>query len=190
MAIAPARRRRLRHDAAPAPNHFHPTEPIPGYLIRERLGAADMARSGKPRRRAGLPRPSRSSTAAATTSARPRELGLAEPHQGGPPSVPAVAGADRTRRRPPDHRHRAGHGSLKQEFDKCREAGLPGIPRDELLSHLHDAADALDYISQQHCLQHLDVKPENLLLVGGRVKVADFGLVKDLQDVAARSSAA
>ena len=73
--------------------------------------------------------------------------------------------------------------SLKQEFDKCREAGLAGIPRNELLAHLHDAADALDYISQQHCLQHLDVKPENLLLVGGRIKVADFGLVKDLQDV-------
>ncbi len=72
--------------------------------------------------------------------------------------------------------------NLKQEFDKHRAAGQAGIPRDELLAHLHDAADALDYISQQHCLQHLDVKPENLLLVGGRIKVADFGLVKDLQE--------
>ncbi len=31
-------------------------------------------------------------------------------------------------------------------------------------------------------LQHLDIKPENLLILGGRVKVADFGLVKDIQD--------
>jgi hypothetical protein len=33
-------------------------------------------------------------------------------------------------------------------------------------------------------LQHLDIKPENLLILGGRVKVADFGLVKDIQDPA------
>src|SRR5688500_18667930 len=37
-------------------------------------------------------------------------------------------------------------------------------------------------MSEQHSLQQLDVKPENLLLVGGRVKVADFGLVKDIHD--------
>src|SRR5262249_34478765 len=30
-------------------------------------------------------------------------------------------------------------------------------------------------------LQHLDVKPRNLFLIGDRVKVADFGLVKHLQ---------
>ncbi len=46
---------------------------------------------------------------------------------------------------------------------------------------MSDAADALDYICE-NALQHLDVKPENLLIVGGRVKVADFGLVKDIQD--------
>ena len=73
--------------------------------------------------------------------------------------------------------------SLKALFEQYRHSGLAGIPRDELLSHLRDAADALDYICQQHSLQHLDVKPENLLLVGGRIKVADFGLVKNLQDV-------
>jgi serine/threonine protein kinase len=72
--------------------------------------------------------------------------------------------------------------SLKNFFEECRALGLSGIPRDELLAHLRDAADALDYICQEHSLQHLDVKPENLLLMGGRIKVADFGLVKDLQD--------
>ena len=35
-------------------------------------------------------------------------------------------------------------------------------------------------MSETHELQHLDIKPQNLLLVGNRIKVADFGLVKDL----------
>jgi serine/threonine protein kinase len=70
--------------------------------------------------------------------------------------------------------------SLKDRFHECRRAGMPGIPRGELLVYLRDAADALDFMSDHHGLQHLDVKPENLLIVGGRVKVADFGLVRDV----------
>ncbi len=71
-------------------------------------------------------------------------------------------------------------GSLADRYARCRQEGLPGIPRAELLAHLRDAADALDYMAQTHGLQHLDVKPQNLLLVGNRMKVADFGLVRRL----------
>jgi len=72
--------------------------------------------------------------------------------------------------------------SLKERFDECRKSGLEAIPRDELLRYLNDGADALDYLYEEHALQHLDVKPENLLLLGNRIKVADFGLVRSLRD--------
>jgi serine/threonine protein kinase len=75
--------------------------------------------------------------------------------------------------------------SLKDRFEQVDATSDARIPREELLGYLRDAADALDYMSDRFSLQHLDVKPENLLLVGGRVKVADFGLVKELHDVTA-----
>lgn len=75
--------------------------------------------------------------------------------------------------------------SLKERFEACRSNGLRGIPRDELMRYMRDAADVLDYMNEEHSLQHLDIKPENLLMLAGRVKVADFGLVKDIHDATA-----
>ena len=76
-------------------------------------------------------------------------------------------------------------GSLKDRYDYFLQNGEVGIPREELLSYLRDSADALDYLSDHHSLQHLDVKPENFLLLAGHVKVADFGLVKEIQETQA-----
>ena len=74
-------------------------------------------------------------------------------------------------------------GSLEEIYKRHRKTGSCGIPRDVLLKNLHDTADGLDYLHSEYQLQHLDVKPANLLMVGGHVKVADFGLLKDLRDV-------
>jgi serine/threonine protein kinase len=70
---------------------------------------------------------------------------------------------------------------LQDRFRECQNCGLPGIPRDELLAYFADAAEALDVIAAKFNLQHLDVKPANLFLVSGHVKVGDYGLVAQLE---------
>lgn len=74
-------------------------------------------------------------------------------------------------------------GSLLDRLFEYREKGYIGIPQERLMRYFADAADGLDYLCQEHNLQHLDVKPGNLLLVADRVKVADFGLIKNLQSM-------
>jgi hypothetical protein len=71
--------------------------------------------------------------------------------------------------------------TLHDLYQEHQAAGLIGVPGDDLLRYMRDAAEALDFMNEKHNLQHLDVKPRNLFLVGDRVKVADFGLVKHLE---------
>ncbi|HMF16107.1 MAG TPA: tubulin-like doman-containing protein [Gemmataceae bacterium] len=71
--------------------------------------------------------------------------------------------------------------TLWDRFRECRAQGLPGIPRDELLGYMEETAEALDLMYHHYNLQHLDIKPQNLFLVFNHVKVADFGLAKDLE---------
>jgi serine/threonine protein kinase len=58
------------------------------------------------------------------------------------------------------------------------------IPADHLCHYLAQAADAIDFLNaRQHMIdnqrvavRHCDIKPSNLLVLGGKVKVADFSL--------------
>jgi serine/threonine protein kinase len=77
--------------------------------------------------------------------------------------------------------------SLYALHGKYREQNAPGVPRDELLSYMREVAEALDWLNFEHGLQHLDIKPHNLFLISGHVKVADFGLVHHLGDDADQS---
>src|SRR5262249_24478886 len=62
-------------------------------------------------------------------------------------------------------------------------------PVGELLEQMHDAARGLDHLNSRG-IQHRDVKPANFLLVGGGIKVADFGLAKLLQHTLTSNSGA
>lgn len=73
--------------------------------------------------------------------------------------------------------------NLWDRFRECRNLGMTGIPRAELLSYLAEAAEALDLMNNQFHIQHLDIKPQNLFLVHNHVKVADFGLAKTFEGV-------
>jgi serine/threonine protein kinase len=80
--------------------------------------------------------------------------------------------------------------SLHDLLQDCLQRGQTGIPRHELIRYFRDAAEALDLLNQEYGLQHLDVKPRNLFLVGRHVKVADFGLVNSLAEIHSGSSEA
>jgi serine/threonine protein kinase len=77
--------------------------------------------------------------------------------------------------------------SLLDRLQQRTRDGLPGIPASELLAYMRQAAQGIDHLNGRHVL-HRDVKPQNLLLVGGGVKVADFGLAKLLEGAAASHS--
>jgi serine/threonine protein kinase/formylglycine-generating enzyme required for sulfatase activity len=77
--------------------------------------------------------------------------------------------------------------NLSRRLKASVAAGERGIPVAELLAYTRQAAEALDYAHARHVL-HRDIKPDNILLTAGYVKVADFGLAC-LLDGAGASSA-
>lgn len=73
--------------------------------------------------------------------------------------------------------------SLFDRLEECRAEETRGVPSDELLTYMEDAARAIDLLNIQHGIQHCDVKPQNILLLSGAAQVADFGLATTIGDV-------
>ena len=81
-----------------------------------------------------------------------------------------------------------GDKSLHDRFKEAKEQGLQGIPGLELISYIEDAARAIDHLnSPKHdlgqgpvAIQHCDIKPQNILIVGDAAQVCDFGLARVL----------
>lgn len=161
---------------------FNKQEPIPGYVVKDLLGAGGFGEVWKAHAPGGLVKAIKFVYGNLNEKRASREL--------------------RSLNRIKDARHpfllsierievvdgnllivtELADQNLKQHYEQHCAKGLRGIPRDDLLALLRDAAEALDYIYENYSLQHLDIKPENLLLVGNRAKVADFGLVKNLYE--------
>jgi len=80
--------------------------------------------------------------------------------------------------------------SLRRRLVECKESGHPGIPEDELFVYILEAAEGFDYLHSK-MITHRDVKPDNILIVNGHAKVADFGLARqhDSPEVAVMSFA-
>jgi hypothetical protein len=85
--------------------------------------------------------------------------------------------------------------TLLDRFREAAQANEPGIPFRELLGYCWEAAKGIDYLNKpRHFLggprpvgvQHADIKPPNVFLFGGGVKVGDFGLVRILEQARGR----
>jgi serine/threonine protein kinase len=83
-----------------------------------------------------------------------------------------------------------GEKSLHDRLVECAQSGRCGIPLEELLSYMLDAARAIDYLNRRAHLietgpagiQHCDIKPHNILIVGGVAQVCDLGVARVMED--------
>lgn len=87
--------------------------------------------------------------------------------------------------------------NLLDRLAECQAQGLDGIPLDELLRYMEEAAKAIDFLNTQcHdlgegpvAIQHCDIKPANIMLTGGSVMICDFGVAAFLSNARVAATA-
>lgn len=91
----------------------------------------------------------------------------------------------------------AGDKSLDDVLRDHQSHGRSGIPLPELLDYLEDAARGLDYLNAPRhdlgdgrpvSIQHRDIKPDNILLVGDAAVLCDFGVARPCYAESARTT--
>lgn len=157
-------------------------EPIDGYVLRERLGSGGYGEVWKCDAPGGLQKAIKFIFGASNGTQAERELKSL--HRVSKVYHPFLLSIERieTVNQQTLIITELAESSLEDRLQHYITAGSSGIPRNELLQYFRDAADALDFLATEHSLQHLDIKPGNLLIVSKRIKVADFGLLKDLNE--------
>lgn len=81
-----------------------------------------------------------------------------------------------------------GEKTLADRLNEVRAEGHDGIPPEELFEYMEAAARAIDHLnSPRHelgegpqAIQHCDIKPQNILIVGDTAQVCDFGIARRL----------
>jgi hypothetical protein len=79
-------------------------------------------------------------------------------------------------------------GCLRDRQEEYRRKGQPGIPLEELMLYIREAAEAIDYLHTKRVM-HRDIKPENILCLQGHAKVGDFDLARLVEQTRQLSSA-
>jgi serine/threonine protein kinase len=171
------------------PSQLYPNaEPVPGYKLMAKLGQGSFGEVWSAMAPGGFPVALKFVTLSGKAGEaelrslqilrhihHPNLLTVFGAWQAGPTLILAMEKGDRT---------------LWDRFAEAHGQGLPGIPGTELLEYMREAAKGIDYLNafrhnldgqQQVGIQHRDIKPRNILLVGGGVKVADFGLARLLE---------
>jgi serine/threonine protein kinase len=76
-----------------------------------------------------------------------------------------------------DDENEPAEGSLRERRKVCQQAGLPGIPVNELVRYVREVAECLDALHGQGVV-YRDVKPDNIVVVKGHAKLTDAGMLQ------------